>query len=88
VYPVREPTTVTVSLFPFAEAGTTNVLDVWVEIVTPFAFHTYSTDDGVGDHVPRVTVSVRPTCAVPLIAGCGAVNVPVAIVGALVADDS
>ena len=63
---------------------------VRVEIVVPFAFHTYFTDDGAGDHVPRFTVSVLPTFAVPLIVGCGAVNVPGATVavGALVADDS
>lgn len=89
VYPVREPVTVTVSRFPFADAGTTKLLDVWVEMVVPFAFHTYFTDDGDGDHVPRVTVSVLPTWAVPLIAGFGAaVNVVGATVavGALVAD--
>jgi hypothetical protein len=88
VYPVREPATVTVSRFPFADDGTVKVLVPRVEIVTPSAFHTYFTDDGVGDHVPRLAVSVLPTCRTPLIVGRGAVKVPgtTKAVGALVID--
>jgi hypothetical protein len=88
VYPAAEPVTVTVNCFPFADAGTTNVLVVRVDIVTPFAFHTYFTDDGVGDHVPRLTVSVLPTCRTPLIVGWGAVKAPgiTAAVGVLIID--
>jgi len=76
VYSVRDPVTVTVSRFPFADAGTMKVFEVRVEIVTPFAFHTCFTDDGVGDQVPRLTVSVSPTFAVPVTVGRGAVKTP------------